>query len=287
MLAARSARAQACCAAPGAITPARLALYEESLVGVALRAVQVMGSFDDGGRYVPARGAEELDLEQDVFGAVRFLERGQAALLVPLVETRRAAGGTSEFGGGVGDLNASARYDFSRAGDSVVPGVAGLVGVTAPTGTPPESSTTPLATGATGIGAWQGNLGLAFEQTYGPWLVSATGLVARRAARSVQGVHETLGPQWTALFASAYTFPNAAAVALVVTYGGESSAVVEGAVANASARRFTTVSLAGAWPIAPGWRLQGSLFAQPPVGSLGRNQPAASGGTFVLVRSWS
>jgi hypothetical protein len=285
---ARTARAQACCAGAGAVTPARLAIFEEALVGLGLRAATVTGSFDNGGAYVPARGASETDFEEDVFGAIRFLERGQAALLVPIVETRRSVGSVSELGGGIGDLNASARYDFFRAGDSrIIPGVSGLLGVTAPTGTPPESSSKPFATDATGVGAWQGHLGLALEQLYGPWLFSATGLVARRAARSVQGVHETLGPQWTALLATAYTFPNNAAAALVLTYGGESVAVIDGAVSSASARRFTILSLTGAWPIAPQWRLQGSLFTQPPIGSFGRNQPATTGGTLVILRTWS
>src|SRR5438445_370531 len=77
-------------ASAAAITPARLAIHEDALVGISARAGLMHGSYDADGRYAgsPA-GAEELDLEQDLFGAVRVVERGQLAALVPLVETRR------------------------------------------------------------------------------------------------------------------------------------------------------------------------------------------------------
>src|SRR5262245_28901510 len=126
MAVAKDARAQACCAGSSAVTPARLALHEDALVGVQLRAASVIGSFDAHGDYrgSPA-GVSELDFEEDLFGAVRFLERGQASLLVPFLETHRATRTLSETGGGIGDLNLSARWDFTRSGESrVVPGIA-------------------------------------------------------------------------------------------------------------------------------------------------------------------
>src|SRR5580692_6121674 len=71
------AHAQACCAGTGAVTPGRLALHEDALVGIQTKAGLVPGSFDPAGNYVAApAGANELDLEQDLFGAVRVLQRG-------------------------------------------------------------------------------------------------------------------------------------------------------------------------------------------------------------------
>src|SRR5579864_8375008 len=103
------AHAQACCAGGSAITPGRLEIHEAALAGVQLRASDVTGSYDASGHYVGSpRGVSEFDLEQDVFGAIRFLRRAQAALLVPIVETRRQAGNLARFGGGIGDVNASA-----------------------------------------------------------------------------------------------------------------------------------------------------------------------------------
>lgn len=166
------AAAQACCAGTGVVTPGRLALHEAALVGLQLKGAAETGSFDARGRFATLTpGASELDLEQDVFGALRLTEHAQVALLIPILETRRTTSAESEFGGGIGDTNLNLRYDFTFAGASTtVPGIGVLAGVTFPTGTPADSSRIrPLATDATGIGAYQGSLGLAAEQVFGPW----------------------------------------------------------------------------------------------------------------------
>ena len=197
------AAAQACCAGSGAVTPGRLAVHEDALVGLQARAAHAFGSFDSRGHYsTPPPGSSEQDFEQDAIGALRMpvVDRAQLAVLVPLVETRRTARGVGEFGGGLGDVNASARYDFLYAGQNrVVPGIGALIGITLPTGRPPESATQPLATDATGIGAFQVNAGLAIEQLWDGWLITAYGIVAKRTSRTVQGIRTTLGTQWTAL----------------------------------------------------------------------------------------
>lgn len=271
------------------MTPARLELHENVLAGVQLRAANVIGSYDVGGNYVKSpAGDAENDFEEDLFAAVRVLPRAQVALLVPLLETRRAdppAQGGAHVGGGVGDINASGRYDFIRAGESAyVPGVALLAGLTIPTGTSPEQATQPLAVDATGIGAWQINVALALEQTYGPWLINATGIVAKRTPRYGQ----TLGTQVTFLFAGAYTFDNDAAFALSASYAFEGDATATGGVDVAdSAKRLTVFTLSGLYPVTDTWRLLGGVFLDPPGNSLGSNQPASTGLTLTLIRSWS
>ena len=273
------------------MTPARLTLHEDALVGLTAKGGIVFGSFDTHAAYVPPpKGASELDLEQDLFGALRVLTRGQVALLVPLVQTHRAAGGRSEFGGGLGDLNASMRYDFTLAGESrVVPGIALLAGLTLPTGVAPESATTPLQTGATGVGAFQGNIGIALEQSFGPVMINVTGIAAKRAARTVHAatdVHSALATQWTALVAGAYSFPNDAAVALVASLTAEGNPTIDGVEAEGNARRIVALSVAGLYPLSDHWKLLGSLFIDPPIAPLGRNSPATTGLTATVVRSW-
>jgi hypothetical protein len=288
------ARGQACCAGTGALTPGRLQLHEDALVGTQLHAATVLGEFDNGGHYSPvAPGFSEDDFDQDLFGAVRVLRRGQIALLVPLVETYRHEGGLKEFGGGVGDVNLSARYDFLLAGQShYVPGVAVLAGVTAPTGTPPDAQNPgkPLGTGATGIGAWQGNVGLALEQTYGPWLFNATELLAWRASRTadIGGISEseTLAPQFSTLVGAAYTFDNDASVALFGSYTFEGLATLNRAPAPDSARRVVLVSVSGAYPLSDHFRMQASLFLDPPLSGLGLDQTATAGMTLTLLWGW-
>lgn len=281
------AHAQACCAGGSAVTPGRLEVHEDALVGTQLKAGTMFGSYDTGGHYLaPGTGDAEYDFEQDLLGAVRVLERGQLAVLVPFVETERQTpqDGT-HFGGGIGDVNASVRYDFLLAGESrYVPGIALLAGVTLPTGKPVEEASPPLAVDATGIGALQGNVALALEQTFGPWLVNATGMVAERAPR----FGEHLGTQVTFLAAGAYTFPNDMALALSLSYAFEGdAATTDGTNVPMSSKRLTVVSLSGLWPITDSWRLLGGLYVDPPLDGLGSNQPATGGLTLTLIRSWS
>jgi hypothetical protein len=280
------ARAQACCAGGAAVTPGRLELHEKALVGVQLKAADGIGSYATDGRFVaPAAGATEQDFEEDLIGAVRFLRRAQAALLVPLVETRRSTvRDGAYFGGGIGDVNASARYDFVVAGESLyVPGIALLGGVTFHTGKPVEQASPPLFVDATGIGASQANVALALEQTFGPWLVNAMGMAAARTPR----FGETLGMQISLLAACAYTLPSDAAVALSASYSFEGDATSHGADVPGSSKRLTVVTLSGLWPFAESWRLLGGAFVDPPLSGFGSNQPSSAGLTLTVIRSWS
>ncbi len=277
------AYAQACCAGTGALTPGRLAMHEDALAGAQVRAASVIGSWDDAGGYTRSpSNASELDFEESLFGAVRLLSRGQVAVLVPFPETYRKAGGRSELGGGIGDVNASVRYDFTLAGQSrFVPGVALLGGVTAPTGTPPDKAHKPLVTDATGVGAWQLNGGVALEQLFGNVLIDLTGIVAKRTARSVRGQNTTLGTRFTLLAGAAYTFDSGAALSMSASYATEGRASEDG-----TARHLLELSVGGMLPISDHWRLQASVFVDPPFDHIGRNEPALTGLGATIVRSW-
>ena len=215
-----------------------------------------------------------------------MLRRGQVALLVPLLETQRQdPRDGAHVGGGLGDINLGARYDFIVAGESrTIPGVAALAGITLPTGKPPEYASPPLAVDATGIGAFQVNAALALEQAYGPWLVNATGMVALRTPR----FGEQLAPQGTLLAALAYTLPSDAAVALSASYTFEGNASCQnGGPVPSSSKRLTAVTLSGLWPVTDTWRVLGGLTLNPPLAGLGSNQPALGGFTLTVIRSWS
>jgi hypothetical protein len=137
---------------------------------------------------------------------------------------------------------------------------------------------------ATGIGAFQGQFALALEQTFGPWLVNATGTVAARGSR----FGETLGAQVTVLGAGAYTFSNDAALALALSYAFEGDATTTGgAPVPSSSKRVTTAALSVLWPLRNGWRFLGGILLNPPIDNLGSNQPATGGFTLTVIRSWS
>src|SRR5262249_4621856 len=154
----------------------------------------------------PAQSSE-WDFEEDLIGAIRLNMRAQIAALVPAIQTYRRTPSLREAGGGVGDANLSGRYDFTLAGESRGwAGIAALLGVTFPTGTAPEEAHKPLATDATGTGAFQANLGLALEEEVGPWLFGATALLAQRAPRKVEGVTVSKGAAWSLLASAVRTF---------------------------------------------------------------------------------
>lgn len=283
------ARAQACCAGSSTLTPARLGIHEDSAAGAIVRGTGILGSYAPGGRYYASpAGVAELGGEVDVVGTMRFLTDGQVTVLLPLVATWRQVAGLSELGAGVGDLNIAGRYDFWHAGRStVLPGIAVMVGVTFPSGRAPEAAQKPLATDATGIGAFQLTGGVALEQSFGHFLVNLTVLASWRTLRQAQGVSEQLGVQLQGLVGVGYVFDNEMSVALALGETASLDAVVDGVRAPMTGRGLPTVSLSGSTPLGESWRLQGGLSYNPPVGSLGWNQTAGLGFTLSLLRTWS
>ncbi len=261
------------------------------MIGTQTRAGFVLGSHDVDGKYQssPAR-TSEVDFGEDIFGAARIGRRLQLALLAPLVLTHRRAREVTDTGGGLGDVNVSARYDFHLAGqDPILPGIALLAGVSLPTGRAPDAARHTLAADATGIGALQANAGLALEQTFGPWLVSVSAFVGARTTRNVrtgdQSIRETLGPQLTSLAGLAYSFDMARALALVASFSVEGNATIDGHLAHGTARRVLALTAAGVLPLADAWRLQASVSMNPPISDLGKNFPATAGGALTVVVS--
>ena len=280
---------QACCAGASTLSPARLTSIEDAAVGLQLSAAVNTGSFDPAGHYSNnPSGASEQDFMESAFGTVKFADRAQVTLLVPFDETHRSIVGANEAGGGVGDVNLSVRYDFLLAKEvRYWPGVAVLAGGTAPTGRTVENSGDLLGTNATGLGAWQGTLGLALEQSYGPILVNLTGLLTDRTSRDVFGVHETLGLQFTGLAAVGYAFHFNAGLAFIVQTSIEQDPVLDGVTQQGAGRQSTAIGLAGGGPLWEDWRFQGSLTDALQISNLGQGQPVGITATLALLHSWS
>jgi hypothetical protein len=281
--------AQACCAGSSALTPARLGIHEDAAVGLIIRGTGILGGYDAERNYFgqPA-GTAEFDGEADLVGTLRLLSSGQVTLLIPYVATWRKASGLSEFGGGIGDINLSGRYDFTHAGEAtVLPGIAVLFGITFPTGRAPENASKLLATDATGIGAFQLTGGIALEQSFGHFLVNLTGLVGWRTPRSVNGIQETLGVQFQGLCGLGYAFDNDASLAVSFAYVAELDAVLNGQSVPNSGRALPTLGLSGSLPLSEAWRVQGGLNYNLPISGLGRNQTAGLGFSLSILRTWT
>ena len=281
------AHAQACCAGSNAVTPARLGPHEDGIAGASIRISDIIGNFNTRGQYASSPSSTgEFDFEQDVFGALRVLPHGQVALLVPWVETYRKTPTASETGGGLGDINLAARYDFYLARQSrYVPGIGLLLGLTFPTGTAVEDARKRLATDATGIGAYQGTLGLALEQIFGPWIIGLSGWASKRSSRLSRGVRYDLAPQFTALASVAYVLDSGASLALFSSYTAEGNTSVNDSEVVDSSHRLLRFTLAGLYPLSDQTRLLASVSVDPPIQSLSANQPASVG--VLLGFTWS
>lgn len=288
MAAARPAFGQACCASAGLVIPSRLRSYEDAAVGLQARGRSVFGAFDPAGGYRGAgAGESEWGFGQDLFGAVRLLDRGQLALLVPFVETRRAVAGTSSAGGGLGDVAVDARYDLVNSGERHPwPGVAVLAGVVLPTGTPPEAAGDALAAGATGQGSTEATVGLGLEWSREPYFVGATAAVGLRTARRVLGVRQTFAPRFTGLLAVGRTLPRGTTAGVFATALRQGrSSDDDGPIAGSDVLLMTVGAAATLSP-SDHWRIQGALSTNAPVDGTGRNLPAGVALSLSLMRLW-
>jgi hypothetical protein len=283
-----TAKAQACCAGAAAITPGRLLMHERALAGVEVRGSVLTGSHAaDGAFRAPAPGTSEWDFEQDLFASLALTERAQASVLVPLLESARRSPTTgSEFGGGIGDVNASVRYDFVWSHEyRYVPGLALLAGVTLPSGRAPEAAKQALGSDATGLGAVQANLGVALERSFGDWFADMALLVAKRFDRTGHGVRSGLATQFTGIAAGGYSWSQASA-ALAVTYAAEGDASLDGARVPSSAKRELRLTGSVTTSLSETMRLRGAVFFDPPVSGLAQNEPDALGLSATLVKSF-
>lgn len=272
----RAAEAQACCAGAAAGQLGRLALHEEALVGLDLRAFRTQGAFGDDAIF-RATEVEALQFEQSLLATVRLGHPAQLGVVLPLVQsyarTRREAG----FGGGVGDVQLQARYDFTFAGQSLsVPGIALVGGLVLPTGRALEETTHPLGVEATGRGAFRASGGLGLEQSFGAAFAQIVGAFTYDAPRSAGG--RTYDARWgtSASFVLGASLPSELTLALSARHEAEPEAP----------RRGWRFGLAAGLPLAD-WRFQGGVFGDAPFDGFGRNENARLGLHFALMRIWT
>ena len=169
---------------------------------------------------------------------------------------------------------------------SVPEGVQLLTALTLPAGVAADGARKPLATDATGTGAFQFENGIALEQSFGRFLFNFTGTIAWRSVRTIAGTTSQLGPLVSAFTALSYTFPNALSLAASLAYEASFDARQGGVAVADSATAKTTVGLAAAMPLARGVRIVAGFSWTPHLPELGKNELATFGGSLGLVYAW-
>jgi hypothetical protein len=280
----RVAHAQACCVGSSGLTPGWLGNHENALIGAQLRLSHTLGTYPASGQfYVPTPGRDGK-METSLFATVRFLRRAQVSTIVPLVVTRRRAGGVTETRASFGDVAVSGRYDFLRAGESRIPGIAGLLGFSVPTGTPSDRGSGLLSADVTGTGAWEVTFGGSVEQTFGRVVLHATALAGIRTSREVLGLPQHVGPRGLFVAAAGYVWDGEVTTLSSLAHQSEGDATVGGQDAPGTGSRTTQAAFLVVVPIDDTLRLRTTLFTDVP--PLGENRPVMAGSTLSLVRSW-
>lgn len=280
----RHAYAQACCAGASGLTPGWLTNHERALVGAQLRVSETHGTYPSRGAFFVENPGRDTRVETSIFGSARLVPRGQVSALLPFVTTRRRVSGDVETESAVGDLAIISRYDFIRAGESRIPGVALLVGMQAPTGTPSDRGVGRFAANVTGIGAWELTSGLSIEQVMGHVILHGTALVGYRFPREVLGVPQHLGLRALYLIAGGWVFDDDVAILGTVTHSSDGDATIDGHDAPGTGFRSTQAALLVIAPLTDTLRLRTSVFTDVP--PLGDNRPALGGTSISFTKSW-
>ncbi len=170
-----AAHAQACCGAAQGTGLGRLAMGQVYLVGVDAQFREVYGRYDDQ-EYV-SLSHDTREFRQTLFASARLYEDFQLSLTVPFVQTYKNFGSDlSEFGGGLGDIAASLRYEFFGVGHRQnVPGIAIALTGKAPTGRTVFQSKNLLQTDTTGTGSYDVGAQIQVENTHGSMFWSLQG----------------------------------------------------------------------------------------------------------------
>jgi hypothetical protein len=284
----RAAQAQACCAAPNLVTPARLQRNESFGAGVQARGRGVYGAYATDGSFA-GTSSGDVETEQDLFAAVGLGGRVQVAVIVPFVETRRSAPGLTAWGGGLGDVRASARVELLRDGaNGAWPGLALLVGGAFPTGTSPEEARETLAADATGTGTASASVGLELERRFERRFVTLATAVSARAPRTVGPVRQSFGLELLGLLSAGTIVGEDVAVGgfLAASRQGASRDAATGAMLPGSALALVTVGAGTAFPLSDGWRALGSLAVDCPVSGMGMNRTTGAALGLSLLRAW-
>jgi hypothetical protein len=284
LLSARAASAQACCVGSSGLTPGWLGNHERWLVGAQLRLAATHGSYPARGEFYRPTNERDARIEPSLFATVRVLPRAQLGVFAPLDVVRRRSGARVETRTAPGDVSLAARYDFIRAGELRIPGLAVLAGLSMPTGVPSDRGAPLLAADVTGIGTWEASAGLSVEQVFRRVVLHGTALVGLRAPREVLGFEQALGPRALYLVAAGYVFDGDVSLFGSLTHSSDGDATVGGELAHGTGFRTTQAALLAVVPLSDTVRLRTSAFTDVP--PLGDNRPALAGTSISLLKSW-
>ncbi|MBI1949356.1 MAG: hypothetical protein HYS27_26955 [Deltaproteobacteria bacterium] len=147
----------------------RLALWEQSAVGLRATGAGTLGAWDADGSWRPSpAGYQDDELRVDVTALLRLWQRGQIYALAPVVTNRRGHGDDLGTAGGLGDLELGVRYELLETGEHPwLPALGVTASALLPTAVRPEEAQAPWGVDATGRGAPGVGAAVSAEQLFG------------------------------------------------------------------------------------------------------------------------
>lgn len=277
VIAAPSTRAAPCCMSATAFGIGRLLIWEDFAVGLRTSLSPGLGDWDKDGHWRAWDNYDETEWRSELWALAGLDRRASLFARVPAVLLARSTPGTSDTGGGLGDIAVGFRYELLAIGELLeLPAIALTFSVLAPTGRATEASSSPLGADVTGRGAWVLSSGLSFELTRLPWFVRLdAGLsVPLPSERTDLGVDQRLGLSIDLALSGGLELTDGLVLSLIprLTWT-DKTRLDEEPVANTSRLDFG-LALAGSWRIDPHWTMQASFDAPIPIDGLGLNQTA-------------
>lgn len=284
LTASRDGWAAACCG-DGSSLGRRLTESETSASTLSLSYLGRFGGYSGDGTY---RGLEKGDYDHTLRLEAGFTVRAaswlELGVLVPLQVDLRSLGGTSEQGGGFGDISAAARYQALRdPGDKPWPAIYFTATVVVPTGRPTELGSE-LGSSVTGQGVPELRGQIDIEKTFvDRWFAVVTGSASLFGGSDAGGVSITRSPRFAIGATTGPVFPlglgRGLAAGIGVRYEAENAASIEGSTGGTGRTRFDLLA-SGALDLTRFVSLVSSFESELPVDHLGQNELARA--TFTL-----
>lgn len=285
-----AARAAACCGGGHGLGQ-RLGPMERAAASASLRMSDRVGSHDPNGRFSLVRpGVIDGDARADLAFLVAPVRRLQLGLDVPFLLNLRRTTEQSAWGGGIGDVTASARFDIVPLSSAEgFPAVALTAAASIPTGKPLGQNDDPLGARATGLGAAEIRPGIFVEKT---WEGTATAIFAasvglRTPMIDASGEEVRLGPRARFVAAAGPVFHSGLSLSFGVVSELESAPRIGSTTASDGGRRRTAALGFVGYDLGTRFTLLGSIEVDLPISLLGKNEPSAVAVTLGLRRAFS
>ncbi|MBI5511588.1 MAG: hypothetical protein HY903_22760 [Deltaproteobacteria bacterium] len=278
LVAPQAAWAAACCMSAAVFGVGRLKTWEELSVGTRFTYSSTVGTWDPEGLWLRNPiGYSESESRADLFAIYRLAERWQVSALLPGLRTVRDVGAEHGAGGGLGDGQASVRFEPVGFGEyPLLPAIGVTATVQLPTGRRVEDSSAPLDAGATGRGAWGASLSAEVEKVFfGDYFARADlGFTYYLPfTRSDLQQRQTYGPTVAGALSCGMTLVDVVALGLMASYAYDAPYKLDGAVIDASAAATPAVGVNLSWNIDDHWTLLGAAGTAIFASRVGMNRP--------------